>query len=117
MIAPLVKGWGALMRVTALVLAAALLAATPAFAQTEPVAPPPSDPASTSTAEPAPPAGAATAPDPDEEVICRTVQRTESRLRSRRERICGTRSQWEMMQDENAREMNRVGQTVPVGPN
>lgn len=99
------------MRFVAIVLTAAVLAATPAFAQTAPVE------SSTPTVEEsaAPPADA-TAPgvevasvDPDEEIICRTVRRTESRLRNRRERICGTRAEWEMMQDQIAREVNRIG--------
>lgn len=42
-------------------------------------------------------------------VICRTVRRSESRLRSRSERICGTRDQWEVMQDDAARNTRRAG--------
>jgi len=99
------------MRMTALVLAAALLAATPAIAQTEPTTPPaetaqeaPETPAATAEAAPT----TAEAPA-EEELICRTVQRTESRLRSRRERVCGTRAQWETMQNEAARGVRAAG--------
>ncbi|MGH6951703.1 MAG: hypothetical protein ACREH4_12575, partial [Vitreimonas sp.] len=59
-------------------------------------------------AEPAQPAAEAQRPT-EEEQICRTVQRTESRLRNRRERICGTRAQWEQMQEQAARDVNRAG--------
>lgn len=106
------------MRFAALVLAAAVLAAAPALAQTDPTTPPP-PPASAAdnnagAAGPTQPAAEAEQPA-EEEQICRTVQRAESRLRNRRERICGTRSQWEAMQDQNAREVNRVGSVQNSG--
>jgi hypothetical protein len=88
------------MRIAVLVLAAAVMATAPAIAQTAPpLTPTPS--ASETTSEP--PSSSSPAPtaepgnDPQEE-ICRTVQRTESRLRSRRERLCLSRSQWEQME-------------------
>lgn len=40
-------------------------------------------------------------PDPDAEVICRVVQESGTRLARRRQRICGTRTMWESMQDQN----------------
>ncbi len=46
----------------------------------------------------------------DQRVICRTVASTESRLRRQRQRICGTRAQWEEMQDRNARQMQQQNQ-------
>jgi hypothetical protein len=100
------------MRIAALVLTAAVLAATPVWAQTDPTLPAPAPPASTEAATTATEPTAseqAEQPAQEEEQICRTVQRTESRLRNRRERICGTRSQWEMMQEQTARDVNRVG--------
>jgi hypothetical protein len=105
------------MRLAALVLAAAVVAAAPALAQTDPTAPPPPAPAASTEAgaEGTPPAGDQAEQPAEEEQICRTVQRTESRLRNRRERICGTRAQWEQMQEQNARDLNRRGsvQNVP----
>lgn len=101
------------MRFAALVLAAAVLVAAPAWAQTDPTAPAPEASADAGTgagaSASAPPAEQAQQPAQEEEQICRTVQRAESRLRNRRERICGTRSQWEQMQDQTAREVNRSG--------
>lgn len=99
------------MRFAALILAVVVLAAAPAMAQTDPTTPPPPAAAAEAGAgatDPAQPATEAEQPA-EEEQICRTVQRAESRLRTRRERICGTRSQWEQMQDQTAREVNRVG--------
>ncbi|MGE0741546.1 MAG: hypothetical protein AB7O98_09405 [Hyphomonadaceae bacterium] len=98
------------MRLTVMVLAAALLAAAPAFAQTEPVAPPEATaqdgaaPVETAQAD-----QAAATEDPDDQMVCRTVQRSESRLRTRRERICATRTQWEVMQDQTAQDVRNVG--------
>lgn len=90
------------MRIAVLVLAAAVMATAPAIAQTAPpLTPTPS--ASETTSEP--PTNTAAAPtaepgnNPQEE-ICRTVQRTESRLRSRRERLCLSRAQWEQMEQD-----------------
>lgn len=48
-------------------------------------------------------------PDPDTEVICRVVQSSGSRLSRSRQRICGTRTMWEQMEDENARNVRRTG--------
>jgi hypothetical protein len=48
-------------------------------------------------------------PDPDAEVICRVVQESGSRLARRRQRICGTRTMWEQVEDENARNVRRSG--------
>ena len=48
-------------------------------------------------------------PDPDAEVICRVVQSTESRLARRRSRVCGTRTQWEQVEDQSAREVRGLG--------
>lgn len=102
------------MRIAAALIASAIFLTVPAFAQDNPTAP--ASPVSTEPA-PATPAPEAAAPteqtseaanDPDR-IICRTVRRSESRLRGRNERICGTRDQWEEMQDRAAREMNRVG--------
>ena len=105
------------MRLAALVLATAVLAAAPALAQTDPTAPPPPAPVASTEAgaEGTPPAADQAEQPAEEEQICRTVQRTESRLRNRRERICGTRAQWEQMQEQNARDLNRRGsvQNVP----
>lgn len=44
-------------------------------------------------------------PDPDAEVICRVIQESGSRLARRRQRVCGTRTMWETMQDRNAHDM------------
>lgn len=99
------------MRFAALVLAAVVLAAAPAMAQTDPTPPPPAAGAAETGAaatDPAQPAAEAEQPA-EEEQICRTVQRSESRLRNRRQRICGTRTQWEMMQEQAARDVQRVG--------
>lgn len=41
-------------------------------------------------------------PDPDAEVICRTIQETGSRLSRRRQRVCGTRTMWEQLADQTA---------------
>jgi hypothetical protein len=101
------------MRLAAFVLAASILAATPALAQTDPVAPSPPAPAvSESEAAgqaPAQSADQAAQPPQEERRICRTVQRTESRLRGRRERICGTQAEWDAMQDQTAQDARRIG--------
>jgi len=96
------------MRVTSMIVAAAFLAATsvPAFAQTDPAAAPP---ASEQTEAATPVEPQTTEAPQEDEVICRTVQRTESRLRSRRERICGTQAQWDAMQDSAARDVRGLG--------
>jgi hypothetical protein len=103
------------MRLSVLVLAAAMLTAAPAFAQTDPAAPPPAP--EVTTTEPATTEPAATEPttEPAAEApaaqparVCRTIQRTESRLRSRRERICHTQAQWDQMAQEAANLVNRT---------
>lgn len=96
------------------------LAAGPAFAQTDPEV----GSASPQSAEQSPPPDTASnsensgAPAEDAgQVICRTVERAESRLRSRRERICGTRDQWEhMQQDEAARRVRNNDQGNTPAP-
>lgn len=102
------------MRVVVLALAAALMAAAPALAQTEPAAIPTSPLAAETTSQ-APtgnqtPDGAAVEPSNDGgEEICRTFQRAESRLRSRRERICHTRAEWEQMERDAAELVRGTG--------
>lgn len=101
-------------------LAAALFAAAAglAFAQVDPATPQETAPAATEATEAATPApDAAETPAPaaeqpqsaDQRVICRTERSTESRLRRNRQRICGTRAQWEQMQDQNADQIRNVG--------
>jgi hypothetical protein len=100
-------GRGDSMRFLALVVAAAVLATTPALAQTDPQGPPvPVQDGSTVVGE-QPQAGER--PDPDAEVICRVVEETGSRLARRRQRICGTRTMWEEMEDRNARDARHLG--------
>ncbi|MFN3465275.1 MAG: hypothetical protein ACK4X1_14495 [Terricaulis sp.] len=95
------------MRISVFVVAAAMLLAVPAFAQVETPLPPettsggvsePEAPPVT-TAETAPAieqAPAATGPVVEAELVCRNVSsRTESRLRSRRERVCKTQAEWD----------------------
>jgi len=95
------------MRVAALALAAAVFVTTPASAQTDPnAAPVPVQTGSVVVGE-QPAQGAR--PDPDAEVICRVIEETGSRLARRRQRVCGTRSMWEHMEDQNAREVRQVG--------
>lgn len=97
------------MRMAGSILAAAVLAVAPmAWAQTEapPAAAEVSAPADTATpaeattpaeTTDAPPADAAAVAAPAEpELVCRTVTaRTESRLRSARQRVCRTQAQWD----------------------
>jgi hypothetical protein len=108
------------MRVVAAILAAgALLSAPVAFGQTDPAATPPA--ANPPASGPAPAAPSTSAPatpdatqqqhtDADHQVTCHTVQTVESRLRRSRQRICGTRQQWEQMQDQNQRDIQQMGQ-------
>jgi hypothetical protein len=96
------------MRFTSLLLASAVLLTAPAFAQTDPNAPPVPEQTGSVVVGEQPEAGQR--PDPDAEVICRVVEETGSRLARRRQRICGTRTMWEQMEDDNAREMRRQGQ-------
>ena len=104
------------MRFAVLVLATAVFAAAPALAQTDPTPP---AAATETTEQAAESTNAATetseAPNPQEEQVCRTVQRTESRLRSRRERVCATRAQWDMMQEQNARDLRSLGSVQNSG--
>jgi len=101
------------MRLMVLAIAAVVLATTPALAQTDPQAPPaPVQEGSTVVGE-QPQAGER--PDPDAEVICRVIEETGSRLARRRQRVCGTRSMWEHMEDQNARAVRRSG-AVNTGP-
>lgn len=48
-------------------------------------------------------------PDPDREVVCRVIQESGSRLARRRQRVCGTRTMWEQMEDQNARDVRSLG--------
>ena len=109
------------MRVFATVLAATMLLSAPvAFGQTDPgaAAPAPTTtaPAEPSTTAPATPdaesatVNGAQAADADHHVTCRTVQTVESRLRRSRQRICGTRQQWEQMQDQSGSAVRGTGQ-------
>lgn len=96
-----------LMRIAVLVFAAAVMASAPVLAQTTPTIPPTPTAGETTSAPPSESDTQALAAGNDGgEQICRTVQRTESRLRSRRERICMTRSQWEQ-QERDAAELTR----------
>jgi hypothetical protein len=118
------------MRALSFIIAAAALAAAPlALAQTEPPATDtavqaapvytpiePADPIEPTAPAEAPAAAAeepaveASAPEP--ELICRTlVMRTESRLRSARERVCRTQAAWDEFDAQNAR--NRNGRAGP----
>jgi hypothetical protein len=107
------------MRISALVLAAAMFAATPAFAQTDPApsteAPAAQEPAETTApsteAEPV----ATTSERPAQ--ICRTIQRTESRLRTRRERICHTEAEWDQMQRDAANLVRPAPNAAPAAGN
>lgn len=102
------------MRISVLVFAAAMLTAAPAFAQTDPTAttePAVTEPAATTTetaptTEPTTEAAATESAAPER--ICRTVQRTESRLRSRRERICHTEAEWDQMARDGASLVNNA---------
>lgn len=108
------------MRVLVLALSAAMLLAAPALAQTDPVAPPAATEGDATSTPPTPqsaPQPETTEQSADQEVICRTVQRTESRLRSRRERICGTRAEWEIMQQQAQQDMQRRGSVPAPGNN
>lgn len=99
------------MRIVLAALAMAMVAG-PALAQSDPqAAPVPIQEGSTVVGEDAA-EGQAGRPDPDAEVICRVVQSVESRLARSRQRICGTRTMWEQMEDDNARAHRRVG-SVP----
>ena len=54
-------------------------------------------------------------PDPDAEIICRVVQETGSRLARRRQRICGTRTMWDQLADENAHGVRQAGAAQAPG--
>ncbi|MEZ5956542.1 MAG: hypothetical protein R3C27_04935 [Hyphomonadaceae bacterium] len=94
------------MRISVLVVAAAMVFAAPAFAQVE--SPPPPQTAGSGVAEAPPtteptapaatnePAPAATEETAEAELVCRNVTaRTESRLRSARVRVCKTQAEWD----------------------
>jgi hypothetical protein len=96
------------MRISVLVVAAAMLLAVPAFAQVETLPPPettgtgvtePQTPATSEETAPATTeeqAPAATEAAVEPELVCRTVTaRTESRLRSSRQRVCKTQAEWD----------------------
>lgn len=103
------------MRIQALVVAAAMLLAAPAFAQVEPL-PSPASEGNGSVTEPETPAAseetpAATEPETpavaeaEPELVCRTVTaRTESRLRSSRQRVCKTQAEWDAQEAANNRQ-------------
>ncbi|MFT3727328.1 MAG: hypothetical protein QM759_05865 [Terricaulis sp.] len=106
------------MRIFATVLAASVLLSAPvAFGQTDPATSSPAPAATTtptepSAAAPATPDAAQTqqqATDANNRVTCRVVQDTGSRLNRNRQRICGTRSQWEHMQDQNGDTVRGMG--------
>ncbi|MBN8608260.1 MAG: hypothetical protein J0L81_15180 [Caulobacterales bacterium] len=105
------------MRIAAALIVSAMFLTVPAFANETPA--PETPPVEEQAAAPTPEASAApqeaNAEDDADRVICQTVRRSESRLRNRGERICGTRTQWEEMQDRTAREMNRVGSVASGG--
>jgi hypothetical protein len=90
------------MRICVLVFAAAMLTAAPAFAQTDPATTTPTveavaqEPAATAPTTEAP-AETTQAATQEPERVCRTFQRTESRLRTRRERVCHTQAEWDQM--------------------
>lgn len=100
------------MRIASALIVSAIFLTVPAFAQdtSAPEAVPSTPVAEAPATEAAPAEQQQTdAGDDADRVICRTVRRSESRLRTRGERICGTRDQWEQMQDQTARDMNRIG--------
>jgi hypothetical protein len=106
------------MRVFLTVLAATMVLSAPvAFGQTDPatttpapVTTAPTEPNSTTPATPdASQTGETQATDADHHVTCHTVQTVESRLRRSRQRICGTRQQWDTMQDQNNRDVHEMG--------
>jgi hypothetical protein len=106
------------MRISALVFAAALLTAAPVFAQTDPAPPAPAgggaqEPQTQTTPPTETTAPETTAQNDQNRRICRTVQRTESRLRTRRERICGTQAEWDIMSREASDTVNGLGRTPP----
>jgi len=102
------------MRISVFVVAAAMLLAVPAFAQVE--TPPPPETTSGGVTEPeappvtqeetAPATEQAPAAEPvvEAELVCRNVSaRTESRLRSRRERVCKTQAEWDAQEAAESR--------------
>lgn len=104
------------MRIQALVVAAAMLLAAPAFAQVEPLPPPASEgggavaePETPATSEETAPAGGesetpAAVAEAEPELVCRTVTaRTESRLRSSRQRVCKTQAEWDAQESAQNR--------------
>ena len=104
------------MRIQALAVAAAMLLAAPAFAQVEPL-PPPASEGNGAVTEPETPAAneetpAVTEPETpavvaevEPELVCRTVTaRTESRLRSSRQRVCKTQAEWDAQEAADNRQ-------------
>lgn len=95
------------MRVIALSIAAVLVITTPALGQTDPNAEP--VPVQTGTVVVGEQPEEGERADPDAEVISRVIEETGSRLARRRQRVCGTRTMWEQMEDQNARDVRGVG--------
>jgi hypothetical protein len=106
------------MRVATLIAVAVLMAAPAALAQTEPAAAPETaqteaptpaqTPASEATitaplAEEAPIEAPEAAAAAEPELVCRSAERSESRLRSRRERVCRTQAEWDALQAARTR--------------
>lgn len=102
------------MRTSVLAVAAAMLLAMPAFAQVE--SPPPPESAGIgvseheahATTETTAPGvteeQASAAPEAEAELVCRNISsRTESRLRSRRERVCKTQAEWDRQEAPESR--------------
>lgn len=105
------------MRAATLIVTLALLAAAPA-ALAEPDAPAaaetpaqaevvPSEPAATEAVEAPAAAEQQAAEQPPAAQVCRSPERSESRLRSRRERICRTQAEWDAI--DRAQQRGRSG--------
>ena len=90
------------MRVAGFVMVAGLMFAAPAFAQTDPAPQAPTEATEPAPVEPTPPPTLVAAVAAAHEIFCLTVQRAVRRLRSRRERICGTQAEWDRMEAEAA---------------
>jgi hypothetical protein len=101
------------MRTAGLIVALALGTMAPvALAQTDTPAPPtqveavPSEATATAPAEDAAPAEEAAAEQTAaraQERVCHTIERSESRLRSRREQVCRTQAEWDAQQQGGSR--------------
>lgn len=106
------------MRISALVLAAAMFAAVPAFAQTDPA--PTTEAAAQEPADTTAPTTEAAPVATENErpaQVCRTIQRTESRLRTRRERICHTEAEWDQLQRDAASLLRPAPNAAPAAGN